>query len=126
MVGDADCGSGAARLNPLVLFGVLTICWIGHDGFWLLDLGSAGETTALQILLWPLIKRCWYDLRSNALPPNLDLQRSAHRCRFRRHISQCNILLKKRRRRPTGDISNLTAVVIQHFIPVASDAAFGH
>src|SRR5580704_11290817 len=33
MVSDADGRRRPTRLDPLVLFGVFPICWIGHDGF---------------------------------------------------------------------------------------------
>src|ERR1700683_2216792 len=57
MVGDADCGRRPDRLNPLVLFCVLTIRWIGHDGFWLLDLGSAGILPAVPRTSRPRVRR---------------------------------------------------------------------
>src|ERR1700722_9509759 len=87
---------------------------------------TAAETAALQIFLRPLIKWRRHDLRSNTLSANLDLQCCAHRGQPRWHVSQCDILLQERSRRPAGDVSNLAAPGIQHLISITRDAAFSH
>src|SRR5215510_10524162 len=118
-----------------MLFGVFAIVRIWHGQLlapnsWLLANSVAScaylDDFCSLTLLRPLIKRRRHNLCLHALSPNLHFDAGAQFCKLRRHIGKCNVLLEEWCWRPTGDVSDRRAGVIDNLVPVTCNATLYH